>query len=160
VTWQKDDPVWWKTDAAMDARAGVVIEDTHIGPVIIEDVDSGDVRAAKAEHLSPREQEVGRFAKRKPLRSVAYKAFVRTWPCHVCGARSGVQAAHFAPRGDGGGGMGMKHDDRRTVPQCSECHGYWHQHGTLRGETRASSESLMLRENVRLLIEWDDRRKR
>lgn len=105
--------------------------------------------------------------KEPPFRSRSYLDFIRARPCHHCAEPAPSEAAHFAPRGDGGG-MGMKADDRRCVPQCHRCHSYWHQHGVLPSVpvntnlaafgdpwNREQSERFMLREQVRCLLAWD-----
>lgn len=53
-------------------------------------------------------------------------AFIRSLPCCRCG-RSPSQAAHV--RMGTGGGMGMKPDDRYTVPLCADHHREQHQVG-------------------------------
>lgn len=53
-------------------------------------------------------------------------AFIRSLPCCRCG-KSPSQAAHV--RMGTGGGMGMKPDDRYTVPLCADCHRRQHDVG-------------------------------
>jgi hypothetical protein len=53
------------------------------------------------------------------LRSEAYMAHVRTFPCLVCGD---VSEAHHLLRTPDGRGMGMKSGDQWCVPLCHEHH--------------------------------------
>jgi len=53
---------------------------------------------------------------RWPERDAAYKAWIRTLPCLVCGAHA--EAAHTGHDG----GMGLKASDRSCVPLCHRCH--------------------------------------
>lgn len=86
------------------------------------------------------------------LRSEAYLAYVRKHPCCLCGA-SPSEAHHWSHHG---GVMGAKVDDYRTVPLCQEHHRYWHDHGTLPGMDRDTSEQALLREQAWLLRAWFD----
>lgn len=61
--------------------------------------------------------------KRKPYRSAAYLAYVRSHPCCACGSPPISEAHHFM---QGSGGMGVKADDTYTAPLCRTCHNDWH----------------------------------
>lgn len=56
----------------------------------------------------------------------AHLAFIRRLPCLVCCAEGLSDAAHIrfgdVERGKPHGGMGMKPDDKWTVPLCRDCH--------------------------------------
>jgi hypothetical protein len=52
-----------------------------------------------------------------PVLDEAYKRFIRTLPCCVCGSTRRIEAAHFGPRG-----LGQKSSDRYTLPLCRRCH--------------------------------------
>lgn len=94
-------------------------------------------------------REFNRIVKENtPERSEAYKAFVRSQPCIVSGARSGIEAHHWSPRGSKG--MGSKVSDFSCVPLHHAEHRYWHDKGHLRGMTRAESEALMVETQERL----------
>lgn len=90
-----------------------------------------------------------------PERSEAYLAFIRTQPCIVTGARSGIEAHHWSPKGDGA--MGRKPDDFSAVPLHALEHRYWHAKGVLRGMTRAESEALMVGTQRLLRAIWESR---
>ncbi len=86
------------------------------------------------------------------LRSEPYLAYVRKHPCCFCG-NGPSEAHHWSHHG---GVMGAKVDDYRTVPLCQEHHRYWHDHGTLPGMDRDTSEQALLREQAWLLRAWFD----
>lgn len=88
-----------------------------------------------------------------PGRHEAYLAFVRTKPCCSCSAPGPSDPHHYAPKGRGGG-MGMKCDDRRTVPLCRLCHDYFHSKGSVEGLTSAQTHLLFMETQVALLVEW------
>jgi len=128
--------------------------------------DCGDAFPLDVGINAPRAREHRPQPKTLPLRSEGFKAFVRAHPCHHCGKTIGVEAAHFAPKGDGGG-MATKADDRRCVPQCQRCHRRFHESGglpaiagTCNTLTRAATERSCLIASVRLLLEWEDLRLR
>lgn len=125
--------------------AGLVIYD-EIVPSNIRDlvvVSGGAVE--RFERLRP-------VPKPATLRSNPYLAYVRKHPCCLCGA-SPSEAHHWSHHG---GVMGAKVDDYRTVPLCQEHHRYWHDHGTLPGMDRDTSEQALLREQAWLLRAWFD----
>ena len=53
----------------------------------------------------------------KPLRDPKYRAWVRFFPCAVCGTRRGVEAAHTGPHG-----LGQKAGDDTVIPLCQKDH--------------------------------------
>ena len=62
--------------------------------------------------------------KKKTPRDPVYLDFIRAQDCCTCGRPAPSQAAHVRIRG--GGGMGLKPSDYRTVPLCAACHGRQH----------------------------------
>ena len=56
----------------------------------------------------------------KPERSEAYKAWIRTLPCLLCGTTRGIEPCHTGPHG-----MGQKASDFTCVPACA----WHHRHG-------------------------------
>jgi hypothetical protein len=68
--------------------------------------------------------------KDSPVRSRRYLDWVRTLPCCWCGATPSEASHH--PK-SGGGSVGMKTCDLRTVPLCRQCHEHFHQRGALSG---------------------------
>ncbi|HMI94651.1 MAG TPA: HNH endonuclease [Polyangiales bacterium] len=93
----------------------------------------------------------GPKADRGPLRSEAYKAFVRGKPCMFCPAMPPVDPHHFGPRG-----TGQKTDDLRCVPACWRCHerfhdGKWEALGFV---DRVTTVAAIYRKQVDLLIEY------
>lgn len=62
-----------------------------------------------------------------------------------------MHAHHFMP---GDKGMGTKVSDYFTVPLCSRCHRFFHDHGTLLGMTRDRTEALFHRAQARMLAQW------
>lgn len=76
----------------------------------------------------PRPQPEKPAARRRPKKSsarrnVAYRYFVRTLPCIVCGATP-VDASHVS-LGPDEKGVGLKVDDIQCVPHCRKCHREW-----------------------------------
>lgn len=69
--------------------------------------------------------------KPKRIRDERYLAWIRTKHCLVC-MDSLVEAHHVLPMG--GGKMGSKTDDRRTVPLCRDAHQKYHDKGRVRFE--------------------------
>lgn len=53
----------------------------------------------------------------KTPRAPEYLQWLREQPCHICGTRYVVEAAHT-----GSGGMGLKPSDWDAIPLCEECH--------------------------------------
>ena len=53
----------------------------------------------------------------RPVRSGAYKQFIRSHSCIACGSTRFVEAAHFGPHG-----IGQKSSDLQTLPLCQTCH--------------------------------------
>jgi len=53
----------------------------------------------------------------KPTRDSRYLAWIRTFPCLVCGATRGIEASHTGPRG-----LGQKSPDSSAIPLCSKHH--------------------------------------
>ena len=72
-----------------------------------------------------------RKIRRGPPRDPAYRAWVRTLPCTICGAVWRVEAAHTGCDG----GMSMKPSDYSCIPLCRNCHtagrGAYHHIGKL-----------------------------
>jgi len=60
------------------------------------------------------------------IRDTKHLVFIRTLPCLRCGS-SPSQACHI--RLKGGGGMGMKPGDDKTLPYCHVCHNFQHSVG-------------------------------
>jgi hypothetical protein len=90
--------------------------------------------------------------KNPPQRDAIYLAYVRSMACCICGAPSPSDPHHFGP-----GGMGLKADDRRTVPLCRRCHDLWHLQGTIEPYTRGEVERFFYRAQVDALIGYDRR---
>lgn len=74
-------------------------------------------------------QRIGRggsLMKRPPVKNEKHLRFIRELPCCICNSRSNVHAAHIrmcSPRyGKMMTGMGVKPDDRWTVPLCARHH--------------------------------------
>lgn len=88
----------------------------------------------------------------RPERSEPYLAFVRSQPCMVTGARTDIEAHHWASRG--AKAMGAKVSDFHTVPLHRGEHRYWHDHGHLRGMTRTESEDAMNETKRKLWAMW------
>ena len=65
------------------------------------------------------------LAKTPPTRSPKHLAFVRTFPCCVCGTDDTIQAHHLT-HVKGNGGMSLKNDDKYTVSLCSLDHNLLH----------------------------------
>jgi hypothetical protein len=53
----------------------------------------------------------------KPYRSTVYRAYIRSFPCLVCGTRFGVECCHVGPHG-----LGQKSSDKYSVPLCRRHH--------------------------------------
>lgn len=72
--------------------------------------------------------------KPKRIRDEQYLAWIRTKPCLACiyHKDSYIDAHHVLPMG--GGKMGSKTDDRRTVPLCRDAHQRYHDKGRVRFE--------------------------
>ncbi len=60
------------------------------------------------------------------FRSKAYRAFISTQPCAVCGADSTVVPHHEK---FGKGGTGIKPPDSHCIPLCFNCHTRRHSQG-------------------------------
>ncbi len=92
-----------------------------------------------------------------PIRNPEYLSWIRRQPCaadssaYPCPNPS--EASHHGPRG-----MGQKTDDYRTIPLCHDHHTQWHQHGTLFGWDRATTDAWIQERIIRLLIEWAERK--
>ena len=65
------------------------------------------------------------LAKTPPTRSPKHLAFVRTFPCCVCGTDDTIQAHHLT-HVKGNGGMSLNNDDKYTVSLCSLDHNLLH----------------------------------
>jgi len=89
----------------------------------------------------------------KPLRDVAYREFVRTFPCCLKGQHSGDVAAHHAFGMFGGGGKGLKGSDYLCVPVCDGHHQSLHSQGLT-----SIDRCLMLYSIARLLSEYTERK--
>jgi hypothetical protein len=63
-------------------------------------------------------QKLQRKRRVGPARDPRYRAWIRTLPCAVCGARWRVEAAHTGYDG----GMAQKSSDYSCVPLCRNCH--------------------------------------
>lgn len=81
---------------------------------------------------------ISSFAKDPPFRSRRYLAFIRSRTCAWCGKRAPSEASHH-PR-PGGGSMGAKTCDLRTIPLCSSCHHAYHATMTLGEMNREQTE--------------------
>jgi len=92
--------------------------------------------------------------KEPPSRSARYLAFVRERSCCACAAPGPSDPHHWALKGSGNGGMGMKVDDLRTVPLCRRCHDYYHAHGHLPESSVVTTRILFLATQTDLLIRW------
>jgi hypothetical protein len=57
-----------------------------------------------------------------PLRDEAYRRWIRSYPCTVCGQRFGIEAAHTGPHG-----IGQKSADSSCLPLCRWHHRELHQ---------------------------------
>lgn len=90
--------------------------------------------------------------KNPPRRDAIYLAYIRSRACCICAAPSPSDPHHFGP-----GGMGLKADDRRTVPLCRSCHDLWHLQGTVKPLTRTETERDFYRAQVDALISYDQR---
>lgn len=55
------------------------------------------------------------------MKDTRYLNRVRGLPCCMCGAFPPVEAHHRT-----GGGMGLKANDRATMPLCTRCHKQFH----------------------------------
>ena len=62
--------------------------------------------------------------KQTTYRSAAYRKFVASKPCCICGTPHLIAAHHAAT-----GSMGKKAGDEYCVPTCFECHFQLHQQG-------------------------------
>lgn len=64
--------------------------------------------------------------KAKPRKQAGYLAFIRTLPCAISGAMTGIEAAHLSFKspwhGHYGRGRGTKAPDRWALPLSSEAH--------------------------------------
>ena len=70
-------------------------------------------------HLEKKPQPQNkRKVRRGPPRDPAYRAWVRTLPCTICGAVWRIEAAHTGYDG----GMSMKPSDYSCIPLCKNCH--------------------------------------
>lgn len=81
----------------------------------------------------------------------AYLAWVRTLDCCACGPdqRTQTQAHHYGPRP-----KGRKTDDWLSAPLCALCHRHFHQHRTLPGRSSLEAATLLLAEQLRLLLRY------
>lgn len=70
----------------------------------------------KHQRQKVRHQE--RKIRRGPPRDPAYRAWIRTLPCTICGSLWKVEAAHTGCDG----GMSMKPSDYSCIPLCRNCH--------------------------------------
>ena len=52
-----------------------------------------------------------------PVDNPRYRAWIRTFPCVVCGSARRVEAAHTGPHG-----LGQKSDSRQCIPLCRYHH--------------------------------------
>lgn len=79
--------------------------------------------------------------KQQPVRSEAYRRLVAARPCISCGIHGYSQAAHA----NHGKGLGIKTDDRMTMPLCSAagngCHALFDRYELLPGGRRAHIEA-------------------
>ena len=67
-----------------------------------------------------------------PLRDDAYRRWIRSFACVVCGQRYGIEAAHTGPHGVGAvpgqhRGIGQKSADSSCLPLCKWHHRELHQ---------------------------------
>ncbi|MGL4401187.1 MAG: hypothetical protein ACRCXD_15050 [Luteolibacter sp.] len=89
---------------------------------------------------------------KKPLRSSAYLAFVRTHPCAICKREGDIHAHHI--RLGNACGIGTKPSDYRTVPLCPQHHHELHQKGerTFWNRHEMDPDALI----IRLLLAYTD----
>ena len=59
-----------------------------------------------------------------PVDDPRYRAWIRTFPCVVCGSSRQVEAAHTGPHG-----LAQKSDSRTCLPLCNPVQGGHHQTG-------------------------------
>src|ERR1700689_4938475 len=71
-------------------------------------------RTLQRQKLSQNKRKI----RRGPPRDPAYRAWIRTLPCTICGAAWRVEAAHTGYDG----GMAMKPSDYSCIPLCKNCH--------------------------------------
>jgi hypothetical protein len=74
----------------------------------------------KPQRQNERQKEIQKQRKVRngPPRDPAYRAWIRTLPCTICGATWRVEAAHTGFDG----GMSQKASDYSCVPLCKNCH--------------------------------------
>src|ERR1700689_3438989 len=91
-------------------------------------------RTLQRQKLSQNKRKI----RRGPPRDPAYRAWIRTLPCTICGAGWRVEAA---PTGSDGG-ISMKPSDYSCIPLCRNCHtaakGAYHRIGKLAFERTSS----------------------
>lgn len=139
------DLVWFSRGAWR--QPGIVIEDPITGPVLVEEVSSGEAIHVSAERVWKREptkplpvraepitvvpgtsrgigdaSNIGRTFARRPHRDAEHLAFVRTLACAWCSAPAPSDAHHMG----GHRGTGTKASDYRAIPLCRACHGRYH----------------------------------
>lgn len=92
----------------------------------------------------------------KPLRSQAYRAFVRDRrDCACCGIYAGdsgemvMEAHHHGPHA-----MGQKAGDETCIPLLRRCHRYFHDHGTFRGMSRNETDFVAARVQAELMTAY------
>ena len=100
-------------------------------PKPVKRTKSQPKRLQRKKRLNPK----SKTKKASKRRDSAYKAFVRTLPCIVCGATP-VDPSHVAC-GPNEKGTALKVDDRQCVPHCRPCHEAWEEkRGRFRGKSK------------------------
>ena len=86
-----------------------------------------------------------------PLRDEAYRRWIRSFACVVCGQRYGIEAAHTGPHG-----IGQKASDYSCIPLCKEHHAELHQGVSAFAEQHLVDVSNLVEQLNEL---WKERRK-
>jgi hypothetical protein len=94
----------------------------------------------------------GLYRQEPPVRDPAYLRFVRSFPCHVCRKRYGIEAAHVGPHG-----IGQKASDFQTVSLCRVCHAQLHSTGPQRFQASHGVDFQELTAQYQAL--WNERKK-
>ena len=89
----------------------------------------------------------------RPARNDSYKRWLRKWPCIVCKARFGIEAAHTGPHG-----MNTKASDYNCIPLCHKHHQELHQIGPMRFEAGHFLDLAGLRAMYKAI--WDEQQAR
>lgn len=79
--------------------------------------------------------------------SKAFRAWIRSHPCCLCGARP-VDASHIRNIGMGGTTRLYERDRENVVPHCRLCHGYYESHKAEYPAMKAVA--------IRLWAQWEE----